>query len=429
MVNQETLWLQYLQALTDQVQLGAGEALQAIYPFQTWDWGGRRPAPNDFPYEQWQVLNVVPADPYQNTDAGAAATQNGFDTAYSNWFNLLAVGDLDHDHQYQHYQDQLVDATRAMTKDVNNAQNTWRNQTGGTGVAFDKWLAQPAQVALRTQLKEDKQDVVAKQEELDDYRLRIKTPVKTIAAAYNDTSFQGYTTDPISGKSVQVRLWGSVPASPYDYVEKITGNTFGGPATNGNPGEAEVTASSRSFDYSTFYAQGGAGWWDDFLAFRAGGSYEKIDWSTFSSDYHLSISWEDMTKVTVDPDGWYAGSNITTYGGSGPYATGYSAFKDGGKSYFFGPGGSLSRIYSGLIVAYRPSVTISASEEFASYALEKWKANAGILVGPFFFGSSASSETSRSTAKQSGGKLTLSSTADWPMIIGTTSTWTLSPEH
>lgn len=427
MIDQEQLWLQYLKALSDKVQLQAGEALQAIYPYQPWSWGGRNPSPSSYPYEQWELLNVVPSDPYQNTNSGAAASQKGFDVAYSNWFNLLAVGDLEHDQPYQHYQDALNNAIRKYTTDYQNAQNTWKNQTGGVTPDFATWLAAPPQMGIKVGLDQDSDDIKAKQTELDKYRSRIVTPVQAISDQFANDSYQGLATDPSSGKSVKLRLWNTVPANPYDYVESITNNNFGGDATAGSKDSFTFTSHSESYDYSHYFGEGGAAVWYDFIGLEVGGEVDQVDWSTFSSDYSISISWQDLATVSVTPDGWYAGTNITTYGRQGPYATGFSAFDDGSTNYFFGAGGALSRIYTGLVVAYRPSITISASEEFASYMHRKWEAEAGIEIGPFFFGFKASGETEKSSLSQDGANLVITSESPWPLIVGMKSAWTLTP--
>lgn len=423
MISQEQLWLQYLQALTEKVALQPGEALQAVYPFEPWDWGGRDPAPNSYPYSQWLMLNVVPAVPYQNTNADAGASQSGFDQAYQNWFNELAVGDLAHDTAYQQYQDALTNSTAKYTSDYGNAVNAWRN--AGSPPTFTSWLADPAQFATATQISEDKADLVSKQAELDQYRSRIQTPVLAIQTAFNNTDFQGYTTDPNSGKSVQVRLWATEPTNPYAYVEEITGNTFGGDATKGHSDSVTITSESSTYDYNQFYAEGGAGWWDDFIGAEAGGSFSKVDWSRASSDYSMTISWQDLTTVAVSPEAWYAGANLASYH-HGPYATGFSEFGPG-SNFFFGPGGALSRIYTGLVVAYRPTVRIHAGSDFSSYLKQQWELEDGLEIGPFFFGSKQGGETEQSTTTVDGADLVLESQADWPMIVATKSAWTIAP--
>ena len=99
-ISQAKLWEQYMQSLSTKITLEAGEALQVIYPYITWDWGGVSPMPDSFSYEEWMGLNVVPSNPTQNTISSAAASQSGFDQAYSNWFNTLAIGDLAKDTHY-----------------------------------------------------------------------------------------------------------------------------------------------------------------------------------------------------------------------------------------------------------------------------------------------------------------------------------------
>jgi len=116
MVDQSTLWLQYLNQMSTLVSLKPGESVQAIYPFQSWNWGGQSPVPNSYSYEQWGTLNVVPSSPYLNTNS-SPASQSGFDTGYSNWMNMLAVGDLAKDTHYLSLQQQYSDALAKQQTD------------------------------------------------------------------------------------------------------------------------------------------------------------------------------------------------------------------------------------------------------------------------------------------------------------------------
>lgn len=426
MVTQNQLWLQYMQSLSAKVTLQAGEALQVIYPYITWDWGGISPLANSFSYQEWLALNVVPSDPTQNTNSSAAASQSGFDSAYSNWYNTLAIGDLPNDTHYVSLQSQLTDAINKYTLDYGNAQNIWTNQTGGTGTAFAAWLALPPQYGVSTQLTEDKENVTGVQTQLDNYRKQILTPVANIGVTYNNPSFQGAVTDPNSGKSVTVRLWDTNPVNAYTYLETITGNNFGGDATKGKKDTTSFNTSSEQYNYQEVYGEAGTGLFADFISIEGEGSYKKIDWSSFSEQYTISINWQDLGTVTITPEGWYAGTNITSYA-AGPYATGFSEYNNGGN-YFFGEGGALARIYTKMIVAYRPTITIEASSSFATYMYEKWQAEAGIEIGPFFFGGKTGGETQQSTAAASGGTFTITSLSDWPMIVGMVSAWTMPPQ-
>jgi len=133
-VDQSTLWLQYLQVLSGSVTLQSGEALQAIYPFAPWDWGGRDATTGTSSYDQFEVLNAVPSVPNQNQASAPSPTQQGFDIAYQNWFNELAVGDLMHDSHYRALQDQLTDANNTSVpgwRCFDNTNGTYQDQVGG----------------------------------------------------------------------------------------------------------------------------------------------------------------------------------------------------------------------------------------------------------------------------------------------------------
>jgi hypothetical protein len=425
-VDQSTLWLQYLQVLSGSVTLQSGEALQAIYPFAPWDWGGRDATTGTSSYDQFEVLNAVPSVPNQNQASAPSPTQQGFDIAYQNWFNELAVGDLMHDSHYRALQDQLTDANNTYLKDYGNAQNTWLNQTGGNGVTLTAWLASAAGFSINNQLNVDQEDIKSVTSEMEDYRKRIQNPIVSIESAYGNTSYQGYVTDPNTSKSVQVRLWTTVPGSAYDYVEQITDDNFGGDAKKGNPVTVTLSSTTDVYDYQSYYAEAGGGAWWDFIGIEAGGSYSKIDWSQFDSEYSITFTFQDLATVPIAPEQWYAGTNITSFG-QGPYADGFSAFQSGTKNYFFGPGGALSRIYTALIVGYRPTVTVTAGESLTTFLKEQWESEAGIEIGPFVFGGKAGGETEQSTVTTKDGSLVIESQADWPLIVAMKSAWTLVP--
>lgn len=427
MVNQETLWTQYMNGLKNQVKLVAGEALQMITPNKLWNWGGKDPISGQFPYEEWMFLNVVPSDPLQNTNNGAAASQSGFDTAYQNWFNHLAIGDLSHDENYQKLQDALNMAEAGYQDIYQQAKVAWMNETSGKTPDFRTWLADPAQYAVNNRITEAKNNLDAEQVQLNEYRDRIISPIKAITDAYNNNAFQGNVSDPNSSKIYPVRLWSSDPVSPFRYVMDITNNNFGEDAVKGTRVALSFNSGSATYDYSKDYGKAGA-LWDEFVYVHVSGSYEKVQWSSFAEDYSINIEFQDLKQVTITPGQWFSGTNLTSYG-KGPYSTGFSEYQSGTQNYFFGPGGAVSRVYKSLIVGYRPTITISAGSAFSSYLAEKWNANASIAIGPFYFSSgSYSSEYEKATVTTSDGKLTLKSADNWPLIVGVVSAWTREPK-
>lgn len=428
MVDQSTIWMQYLQALQTKVTLESGEALQAIYPYKSWDWGGRSPVANAYSYDQWLALNIVPSDPLQDQDSGAAASQLGFDAAYLNWANMLAVGDLAHDEAYQKLQDALTASANKYNTDYLDIQNVWKNQTEGASPDFNTWLNDPAQLSYNTQIAENKNDLSAKQEELDDYRSRIKSPVKTIIQDFNNENYQSSVRNPASGKSVPLKIWRTNPLNPFAYIQQITNNNFGSDATKGAKDTIRFNHSTQTFSQNDIYVAG-KGKWFDFIRINAKGSYEQIDLSQSNSEYSIEIGWQDLKTIPITPDAWYKGTNITTYGKKGPYATGFSAFQSNDDNYFFGPGGAISRIYTAMIVCYRPTVTISGSESFSTDLQKRWEASTGLQIGPFYFRGKSAGGSHQSTATTTDGKFTIESHDDWPLIIGQKSAWTLSPKQ
>jgi len=427
MIDQSTLWLQYLQQVAASVTLKGGEALQAVYPYQPWNWGGENPILGSYSYEQWAALNVVPAVPFLNGNT-SPATQSGFDTGYLTWINSLAVGDLRNDPHYVELQSQLSEASNTALRDWSNVRNVFMNETRGAGPTFAAWIAEPAQKGYSTQLNADEATIVGLQTELDEYRERIVTPVKAMVEAFKNAEYQALATDPNSRKSVSLPVWATSPRTPWEHVQAITNNRFGGPAVAGSAQSFALEHSSSQYSYHEYYGSAEGGLWDDFIGIGAEGSYRKVDWSSFEEEYKIEFRFEDVITVEVSPRQWFAGTNLTNYG-SGPYAANHSTYKGGPGTYFFGPGGALSRIYTGLIVAYRPTVTITAGTQFASYLHEEWQAKVGIEIGPFFFGGEASGESTEATAEVNGASLTLASKENWPMIVGMTSAWTYPPSE
>lgn len=427
MVDQSTLWLQYLDQVNSVVALKPGEGLQAIYPFQPWDWGGQSPVLNSYSYEQWSALNVVPSTPYLNSNS-SPASQSGFDTGYGNWMNTLAIGDLAKDAHYQALQQQYSAALNKQQTDANNIRDVWQNQTGGVGETLAQWMADPMNASYAQQLAADELATSGLFEQLQNYQTQIESPLADVIAAFSDASFQTTVTDSNSGKPVQVRIWGTDPSTPWAYLQEVTGQNFGGDAVNGNPRSFSLKETTDSYDYSQVATEGGGGIWDDFIGIGAEGSFEKVDWSTFESQYSIEMSFQDLTTVAVNPDAWYQGSSVASFA-KGPYATGFSEFDAAGDNYFFGVGGALSRVYTALVVAYRPKVVITAGSEFASYMHDQWQAKIGIEIGPFFFGHEASGEDTSSSASVDGASLTLESNSNWPVIVAMKSAWTVAPSE
>jgi hypothetical protein len=424
MVDQKNLWLQ-LQQQISQNQNGA--VVQLLSSFSPWDWGGKTPPPEGLPYAEWLHLNVVPNEPLADPRAQSSAAGNRFDLAYGAWLNALAVGNLAQDSHYTNLQINFQQAQAKYGQEYANAKQAWHDNAPTGTPAFDAWLKDPAQGGIVAGLQNVREELDAADTQLRDYRKEREQPLKAETDAYDNPEFQSRYFDATTEKSHEQRSWRLIPHDyPIDYVSRITGSNFGGPGKNGNNLKFSFNQSSQTYDYAESFGTGGSEIWGDFFGFGCAGTTKRVEWSKFSDSYTLDFEFEDLTTLEVRPGGWYG--NVAGFA-DGPYAQGYSKYRgDGSGGYFFGPGGSLSRIYTGMTVAYRPKIKITSSTEFAQYLHTEWQREGGIWIGPFLLGGEESGESTSSSARQTGSSVEFSSNASWPVIVGMHSDWTYKPQ-
>lgn len=76
-LTEKELWLKFLGSLKQKVTGGADLAVQTIFPFHLWDWGGTQPPLNSIPYTQQTFLDRVPTEPVGNyLDSAARLSSN-----------------------------------------------------------------------------------------------------------------------------------------------------------------------------------------------------------------------------------------------------------------------------------------------------------------------------------------------------------------
>ncbi|MYR35014.1 hypothetical protein GTW20_22815 [Nocardiopsis alba] len=415
-------WLQYAQELSKMIRLPAGEAIQVTTPSTPWDWGGR--TPGALPYSQWSLLNVVPSTPQQQTNAHAAGGSSGFDHSYRVWMNSLAVGNLEGDNHYKQLQANAAAARRTYTEYYKSVQLQWKNDVPSGTPDFSTWLNQDGQYAQLSQIKANRQAIDNEDKQLQDYVNQIEAPTADILAAYEDKQYQDVFSGP--GGNVTERTWTLGTGKPYaiDYITEITGGNFGGDAVNGNKASFHMDYESEKYKYEEHFATVDTGGWLDFMAFGLGGNRKEAGVWGESSDWSLDIEFQDVRTIPIKAGGWYSGVNAFK---NGPYAEGFSKYKDGDKNYFFGAGGSLSRIYTGMVVAYRPKAVLKTWESYTDYVHSSWQAEGGVEIGPFVFGTEMSGESTSAKVEKEEDTLTLTSTASWPVILGMASSWTVPP--
>src|SRR5690606_13730877 len=87
------------------------------------------------------------------------------------------------------------------------------------------------------------------------------------------------------------------------------------------------TSREAAFDYSRTWAGGQAKIRQLFWEVRVNGSWERIDMFETDSELEVSLEFEAIDKIQIQPSLWYNGAFVRSMG-KGPFVRGYSP--DGG---------------------------------------------------------------------------------------------------
>lgn len=136
------------------------------------------------------------------------------------------------------------------------------------------------------------------------------------------------------------------------------------------------------FDYDIFGFEGEGGWTRDTDI-------------TKDSQFSATLKIKGLQTFNVDRDGWMFNNLIGSYM-KGPFV-GTSITPD----MFFGPKGSLKLVPTSVLVAYGTTFDLTMSSDSYEQTKEKWHAESGIMIGPFFIGGEASGNSTVVTQKGS----------------------------
>ena len=318
-------------------------------------------------------------------------------------------------------------ATIALSQAQSTAFSNYSNFVSSTHSTetYTQWLANEGS-AYSAGVTTAQQTLANAQNALSGYMASKNSVVQQAFASYkNGLSF---VTSPINNQQVQVAGWATSEFA-YNYVNTITNNNPGGPATAGNHMSFEVNQSSSYYDYQHAWGSSEAGFaWDFFLG-EGEGSWSSTSTESFSSEYSLQFSFGDLSTIQVNPGSWYT-PGLPSLLKNGPYYEGYSGFKSGGNTYFFGPpAGALERIITAMIVGYQPQVKITAGGSFAQTLQSQWEAEGGLVIGPFAFGAAGGGNSEQDTFSSDGATVTLTNKASWPYIVAFVSNLVAQPQQ
>lgn len=416
-VDQSKLFDQYLTGLNSVLEITRGVP-QASYPFAQFDWGGKNPQPDVVPFERLQALNVVPN--YSIGDESQYGTNPGFGAQYKAFLGKIAV---DAGAEAQKYQDAINSASAQLSKDSNSATAAWKNYQSSNKVqlSYSDYLAGPGK-NWGSVLAGDQVSLDSANAAYTNYLNSIKGPIADALDQYQSNLVTATTS---GGSNIANQPDWITSETAYGYVQQITNNNFGGDATHGNSMRFTVNQSTSQF-HSEAYSGSGSVSYGGFFGFSANGSYSSYNESLFGSTYSLDFGFQDLSLINVTPGPWYDSSIPTNYK-NGPFYPGYSGFKSGSNVYYFGTGGNLARQITGLIVGYRPSIAITASQNYATKAQQVWQAGGGISIGPFSFGASASGSQQSASASFSSTSVNITGKGDWGVIVGYVTNWVVIP--
>lgn len=211
-----------------------------------------------------------------------------------------------------------------------------------------------------------------------------------------------------------------------DFTISTTSQDWRAQLTNGSIGAKTITLEASKSDSSIDKSWAGAkvSYGTPFWGFYAGGSWSETNISQADNSVTATVNLQSATNVLITPGAWYNGGFLKQMANAGNTGTGYSILSPytatGGDHPLFGKNGLCSTMVTGLVVAYKPSFSITmASSTYKSFE-QTISASAGLRIGPFTFGGSGGhfEKTVNTTGNET--TVTGGSTSDDPVIIGVT---------
>jgi hypothetical protein len=384
------VWGKFIEGVKAAMGAGApGSQLQVFGAPVPFDWGVA--TGNTNPLEYWNFCDQLP----KWSEVGGYIPQGGsLVNSYQSWLN-----NLKQDYS-QALKTQIAEAQQKLAADVATI-NTWQTTTGAAwqqyvanqakfGLPpgdFKDWLASTGgdlqQKSLLAQVQKDNNIIAS-------LLAQQNREYSDAWAAFNKTDFQRNYTD--ASNNVLLKRIFEWSTNPTDLTQKLRAGTQASGKT------ISFSHSSASHDFSKSWAGASAGYSNWFWSVNGGGAWTRMNQQDAADSYSASITFKDLTLVTVNPDtGWFDDGYLKTKA-DGPYvdtnSVGYGKEATGNQTYFFqGEKATLPAQLTGMLVGYQPSFQITLSASSFSEAYEKVEASGGLRIGPFTFGGSGGHES------------------------------------
>lgn len=336
-------------------------------------------------------------------------------------------------------QKQLKDLSNQVTELQNEITITWTNantayntakQNGGAVFAakypdIQTWLAGPGDVYTKEAdgLQEAVNGVLDQIETLNEAQMPT-----TLKEALDATKLpsgkpsdgnapRGWTVVPNSAGNLEWQPVFDIATTSREWRQQLT---------DGSIGEKTIVLKADKSDSSIdkTWAGGNVGYGNPFWGVYAGGAWQRTNISKSDKSVTATIKLKSSTVVKITPGEWFDGGFLKQLVISGNKGQGYNILSPytatGGEHALFGKNGLCSTMVTGLVVAYKPSFSITMKSSTYKEYEQKIEAGGGFRIGPFSFGGSGGSYDQEIKTTGNNTVVTGGSTSDQPVIIGVT---------
>ncbi|MCR9235229.1 MAG: hypothetical protein NXI17_01025 [Alphaproteobacteria bacterium] len=428
-MDNQNLFSQSYDQITKQI-LGTGNNyFQMLGNPQSFNWPVA--ASGQLAPEAYQLMSAAPVYSPVAT-FGGVGTSTLFDN-YRQIFGHVGFNNSPEiEQQIKDLSDNVTAAQNEVTKTWTNANTAYLTAKQNGGVIFEaqypsiaEWMAGPgSNYATEAETWTKKADAILKQ-------------IQSLNAANQPTELSDAlalmarpTSSPSAGDAP--RGWTKVAngAGVLEWQPSFTISTssqsWRQELTKGTIGEKSITLDASKSDSSITKSWAGANvsYGTPFWGVYASGKWSETNITKSDNSVTATVKLQSATNVLITPGAWYNGGFLKQMANAGTQGTGYSILQPysstGGDHPLFGANGICSTMVTGLVVAYKPSFSITMKSSTYKSFEQSISASAGLRIGPFSFGGSGGhyqhdvSTTGNSTTVTGG------STSDDPVILGVT---------
>lgn len=378
----------------------------------------------------YSIMSMLPSySPIGQFTAGDA-------TFFSTYVRLLANVSFEVDPAKQSdldgLKDQLTTANNDLQAESTNAATTYQTAKQDGGEVFtamyptiQDWFAGPGSVFKNNIEKM----TVAVKALSDQYATFLKdfSTDPTIAADFEKIKTP---TGPVAGPSPAgwTRVANTDGTLEWQPVFNIptTAQKWRATLTKGSIGAMDITldASKTTSNLSKSWAGASASVSGAFWSVKASGSWSQTDIFNSDSSITVNVKTESSTIVPITAGSWYDSGLMRQLAkntdGSGAKLTPPWRPKGTGSNVAFGEDGLLPTRITGLVVVYKPSYTLTMSNNTYTKHETEIRAALDIGIGPFTFGGSGGHTNIDIDTTGDRTVMKNISTSDDPLIIGVT---------